>query len=664
MKKVSCIIHQSYLDDVIQTLHETGLMQIIDISKQDEERSELHIGKPNEETTILSDYETRLTTLIKILNTHKRKPSGIKAMLQPDIPEKEPVEDSTLGQLYSYTESVLNPIEEPIRSYQDDYDSLTEQIKQLQDYETQVSWFLSFDFTLDHLDTTDSLIVKAGKTTSLPHLEQKIDDNKDLALFSQPLKTGKNPEWAAIIVGHRTTSKTVERLSAEHLQEISFPKTNETPLQAQKHYQHDIKQKKQRQKDIQSKLQQLSDHHLNQLLAAREQIQLERVRKTLPSQLGLTTATVVIEGWVLAEETTRLQQHLSRVTDDHLIYETRTPKANPDHPPTHLKTPPWAASFKTLLGLFALPKYNELNPTIMMGIFFILFFGFMLGDVGYGSIILILSLIGHIKFGTISPMIKNWSFMGIWLGLTSVIIGILTYSIFGNLIHLIILGEGSSFLYQFSILGMQFPIDSLKNPIMILIAALLLGIIHLNLGVIYGILQAYYNKNYKEMLTEKLCWIPLQIGGGALIGYFILDWNLPEPFYYGSMILVIIGIIQLIYASGPVGFFNITGYVGDWLSYARLLALGLATAGMALAFNVVSQILGEMIPVIGIIVTILLLLVLHTINLAISALGAGVHSLRLQYVELFNRFYTGGGSEFTPFKIKRRYTIKESEQTR
>ena len=286
----------------------------------------------------------------------------------------------------------------------------------------------------------------------------------------------------------------------------------------------------------------------------------------------------------------------------------------------------------------------------------------MLGDAGYGLIILVLSLIGYLKFGNISPTIKNWGFMGIWLGLTTIIVGFLTYSIFGNLIHLIIQGESTDLLYQFSILGAQFPVDSLKDPITILTVALIFGIIHLNIGVIYGIIQDYLQGKYKEMLTEKLCWIPLQIGGGALIGYFILDWSLPQPFFYISLALVVIGLIQLIYASGPIGFFDITGYVGDWLSYARLLALGLATAGMALAFNVVSQLLGEMIPFVGIIITILLLFILHLVNLAISGLGAGVHSLRLQYVEFFNRFYEGGGHEFSPLEIKRKYTTKESEQ--
>jgi V/A-type H+-transporting ATPase subunit I len=260
-------------------------------------------------------------------------------------------------------------------------------------------------------------------------------------------------------------------------------------------------------------------------------------------------------------------------------------------------------------------------------------------------------------------MIKDWGFLGIWLGLAATVVGFLTYSIFGNLIHTIVLGDSTGLLYQFSILGVSFPIDSLKDPITILSVALIFGLIQLNIGIIYGLIQTFMRKQYKEMLTEKFCWIPLQIGGGALIGYFILDWSLPEPLFIISGILVAIGIILLLYASGPVGFFDITGYVGDWLSYARLLALGLATAGMALAFNVVSQLLGEMIPFIGIIITIVLLLVLHLVNLAISALGAAVHSLRLQYVEFFNRFYEGGGEEFTPFKIKRTYTKKESEQT-
>ena len=121
-------------------------------------------------------------------------------------------------------------------------------------------------------------------------------------------------------------------------------------------------------------------------------------------------------------------------------------------------------------------------------------------------------------------------------------------------------------------------------------------------------------------------------------------------------------IIQLFFSKGLIGFFNITGYIGDWLSYARLLALGLATSGMALAFNVVSQLIGNMIPFIGILVMIILLFFAHLVNLILQSLGAGIHSLRLQYVEFFNRFYEGGGHEFTPFKIVRKYTKVEENK--
>ncbi|MFO8078436.1 MAG: V-type ATP synthase subunit I [Thermoplasmatota archaeon] len=662
MKKISCIVHQDYLDSVINSLHEIGLMQISDISPTDPSMKELSPGQADAESTLLSEYDARLTSLITILQKHRHRETGIKAMLHPEIPEKQPVEKNSLEGLYSYAESGINSIEHPIHQAQEQYDTLTDEMQQLKEYETQAGWFHSFDLLLKDIGTSTYVIIKAGKTTSLPQLEETIQDEDYITLFSAPLKQGKNPEWAVVLIGHESVTKKVERITAEHIQETTLPGIAKTPKQAQHQFQEQIKQKKQEKQSIHQNLQDLCKKHLTQLLAIREEIQLQLIRKQLPSKLANTDHTILIQGWVLATNTETLKKQLSQVTHDHLIFEAKTPQTNPDDPPTHLETPAWAESFKNLLSLFALPKYNELNPTIMMGIFFIIFFGMMLGDAGYGLIILVLSLFGFLKFGSISPTIKNWGFMGIWLGITTIIVGILTYSIFGNLIHIIVQGEGTQLLYQFSLLGVQFPVDSLKDPITILTAALVFGIIHLNIGVIYGIIQDYLQGKYKEMLTEKLCWIPLQIGGGALIGYFILDWTLPQPLFYISMILVVIGLIQLIYASGPIGFFGITGYVGDWLSYARLLALGLATAGMALAFNVVSQLLGEMIPFIGIIVTILLLFVLHLVNLAISGLGAGVHSLRLQYVEFFNRFYEGGGHEFSPFEIKRKYTIKESEQ--
>ena len=312
--------------------------------------------------------------------------------------------------------------------------------------------------------------------------------------------------------------------------------------------------------------------------------------------------------------------------------------------------------------MFALPKYNEINPTIIMGIFFILFFGLMLSDAGYGLVILILSLYGYFKLGKHSDMFKSWSFMGFWMGLVTTIVGFLTNSFFGDLIPRFFYGNPAMPLYSLNIGGIQLPANPIKDPLTILTIALLCGLIHLNVGVILGIYQAYKRKEYKEMMTGKLCWVFLQIGGGILICKMLLQIPFIQPLIYLGSIFVIIGIIQLFAHAGPIGFFDITGYVGDWLSYARLLALGLATAGMALAFNVIAQLMGSMIPVIGIVIMIILLVFAHIINLGLQALGAGIHSLRLQYVEFFNRFYEGGGKEFSPLRIRRKYTKIEKEK--
>jgi V/A-type H+-transporting ATPase subunit I len=126
--------------------------------------------------------------------------------------------------------------------------------------------------------------------------------------------------------------------------------------------------------------------------------------------------------------------------------------------------------------------------------------------------------------------------------------------------------------------------------------------------------------------------------------------------------MTLLGVILIfINSRGPLGFFSITGFIGDWLSYARLVALGLSTAGMALAINVVGKLILQMIPIVGIVIFVIVMIVLHIANLGMNALGAAVHSLRLQYIEFFGRFYEGGGTEFTPFKIKRVYTKTRRE---
>ncbi len=663
MKKVSLIVHQSYVEDVIKNLHETGVMEIIDVSHEkpgmleDMEKASMH-----PEAGVCTTYELRLSRLIDILNRIKSKPSGLKALLNPQLPEIKPVEDRSLEEIYSYVEGTLGEIEKNILDSEQKLNDLKEQKDRTDFYDQQINHLVDFDIDISDIGESEYLLIRAGKTSDLSNLKIEIDQLDDVILHSRQFGSGKKQEWVVLIVSHISEKEKIEKICRDRITEFDLGDLSGRPkdvLKSLKKEKTDIDKEK---KQTVSHLRVFAEEQLFDLLALREEIKLERVRKEISKNFAKTDSTYVVNGWVLEKNENKLETAISGVSKDHVMCNFETPSVNPDDPPTYLETPKWAESFKGLLNMFATPKYNELDPTIIMGIFFVLFFGVMLGDAGYGLTILFLSLFGYVKFSKYSEMIGSFSFMGIWLGLTTTVVGLLTNSFFGDFIPRFIYGNPELPLYSLTVAGIHLPAEPLKDPLTMLSIALILGLIHLNVGILLGLYQSYKRGDFKGMLTERFCWILLQLGGGLLIGYFILDWQISTTLMYVSGIMVVVGLILLFISAGPIGFFDITGYVGDWLSYARLLALGLATAGMALAFNVVSQLIPSMIPVVGIILLPILLIILHVVNLALQALGAGVHSLRLQYVEFFNRFYEGGGHEFAPFKLNRKYTRIEEEK--
>ena len=663
MKKVTLVVHRNYVEDVIKSLHKTGLMEIINISKDEPEilknaeKAEMH---PEAETCTI--YELRLTRLIDILKKIKPRKKGIKSFLNPDLPDIKLIEESTIEEIYSYAEGYLDNTEKIVIKKEEELLSLNENIEKINQDIEKIKYLTSFDFNISDIGESEYLVVKIGITKDLDFITENIKKIDAATIYSKQFGTKKKKEWAVLIVAYKKNSTEIEKISKAGLTEFYFDKSYGSPKDAIKKLKKEITSIESKRDKIIKDLQVYSKNQLADLLALREQIQLERIRKEITYNFAKTDSSYIIKGWILEEDEQKFKEMVKKSSNEYIISNFEKPSVNPDNPPTYIKTPGWAEGFKGLVSMFALPKYNEINPTIIMGIFFIVFFGLMLGDAGYGLILLILSLYGYFKLGKHSKLFKDWSFMGFWMGLVSTIVGLLTNSFFGDFIPRFIYGDPNLTIYSTNIFSIQLPANSIKDPITILVIALLFGLLHLNIGVILGIFQAGREKKYKEILTAKSCWIPLQLGGGILIGFTILDIQFIQPVLIIGAILVIIGLIQLFISSGPIGFFNITGYVGDWLSYARLLALGLATTGMALAFNVVAQLIGDMIPLIGVIITVILLILAHLVNLAIQSLGAGIHSLRLQYVEFFNRFYEGGGHEYAPFKIKRKYTKLEEEK--
>jgi V/A-type H+-transporting ATPase subunit I len=190
-------------------------------------------------------------------------------------------------------------------------------------------------------------------------------------------------------------------------------------------------------------------------------------------------------------------------------------------------------------------------------------------------------------------------------------------------------------------------VDAFVHPENILIIALLVGVIHINMGLLIGAYNNITRGDVREALGAQIVWFVLEAG----IVLYVLTTSL-----YIAGPVIALSLIMLIYFNGAFGLMDLTGFLGTLLSYARLLALCLSTGGIALTVNILTGLSAEMIPVIGIVLAPIIFIGGHIANCAFQSLGAFINSLRLHYVEYFAQFYIGGSQKFKAFRTKRTYT--------
>jgi V/A-type H+-transporting ATPase subunit I len=191
--------------------------------------------------------------------------------------------------------------------------------------------------------------------------------------------------------------------------------------------------------------------------------------------------------------------------------------------------------------------------------------------------------------------------------------------------------------------------------------SLWLGLAQLNLGFLLLGYDRLKKKEIWGVFKGTISWILIQIGAVIFIGALLIGWwDLNTILTAIGASSFILGSLLLVFEVGPMFLFDIEGLLGDWISYTRILALGLSTFGLAMAFNIVGEMLVDIHWAL-VIVVVIILLVLHVFNLLLQALGAAVHSIRLQFVEFFGRFYEGGGELFEPFGREREFTISPDE---
>ena len=389
-------------------------------------------------------------------------------------------------------------------------------------------------------------------------------------------------------------------------------------------------------------------------------------------EISTSNNTFVLTGYIPAEDAEALRKHLETRYSVQVEFED----SDTDDTPVKLRNNRFAAPTESVLASYSYPDRHEADPTSVMAIFYYIFFGMMFSDAGYGLVMAIACGIMLLKFKTMESGLKRSVKMFFWCGVSTTIWGLLFGSFFGDAVAVIC----KSFFHVEAptIPGLVVPIwfNPVTNPMQMLMFSFLLGIIHLFTGLAVLAYNDIKHKQYLAVIYDVISWYLLV--GGAVLALLSMEmmgniagFILPPVFGTVGGIMAAVGAVIILLFSGressnPIkrflkgvyGLYGATGYLSDILSYSRLLALGLATGVIAQVFNQIGSMMGD--GILGILIFTVIFIIGHGLNIGINALGAYVHTNRLQFVEFFGKFYKGGGREFKPFKINtKHYTVKE-----
>jgi V/A-type H+/Na+-transporting ATPase subunit I len=302
--------------------------------------------------------------------------------------------------------------------------------------------------------------------------------------------------------------------------------------------------------------------------------------------------------------------------------------------PVFYDNPRIVKPFETLMNLVSAPKYWEIDPVPFLAVFFPFFFGLMVGDVGYGLVILGIALFVkyRMKHLTWAMPLANILLIS---SIPAIFFGFLFGEFFGNLGHMLWGMEPVTFL------GITW--DRMEVLIPMLVLSIAIGVVHLFLGLGLGMINAMREGSRKHLCDK--CGMMMVITGIIIILVSVAGF-LPEIFSWAGAVLILIGLPLLVYGGGVFGAFEIISMIGNILSYARLMAIGMASVVLALVANTLGSTMD--VVLVGIIIAALL----HVMNIAVAMFSPFLHSLRLHIVEFNPKFFKGGGRLYKPFRKK------------
>ncbi len=606
--------------------------------------------------------------------------------------------------------STVAEIESDVQSVAESKNTRQGQLNEMEGRLAALRPYRSIPLDLEAYRGYSCLSVITGNVHSDPEPGLRDALNGEYELF-----TTEDGTFIALFVPIAMAEEAQRVLAQYGFSQTAVPDGTGNPREVASKLEADISCARKDLEETEQKLSELREKHAAAILASDEYLSIEVEKAELPIRMGASAHSFILEAWVPTRSFDDICKAFSDSFGDSIHIEVLENKERKHHEepaeehedvgmfatdegnepaseeaPVSLKHGKLAGRFTYFTNLYSTPSYNEIDPTILLSIFFPLFFGFMVGDVGYAIPFIILGALG-LKM----CVSKDWRAIATMLfygGLWSAFFGLFLFGDMMGIEFTNVHSGGSEGMWSVTwaeLLGIDIPhtlftiggfdvnlgyVTKLGNVTLLLYATLWVGLAHLIFGLILGMYNIAIRHGIKHAIMEKGSWLMIFLGFACLlpviIDVFISGHDLIITENIGFLLgigLFIAGLVLAVVGEGGIVLMEIPEVLSNVISYARLAAIGMSKAGMALAFNYMS--IGMLAAGVGgaasatdvliLIAALAIFVVGHLMIFIMAIISAGIHGIRLQYVEFFKKFYTGGGLEFNPLKINRKYTVEE-----